>query len=154
MSDTFNSVDPLVSSEAPPTAEELQKNKEAFFADLQTRFGPSAPTEKILDTWKSQTGRIRWLELGPDEIYFFRGCRTAEYKGWLQSLAELIRKDPNQAEEILKERVVCACVLFPKIDPENTGAMYGGTMDTLYFQIRLASNFIPPEQAMMMVREW
>jgi hypothetical protein len=131
-----------------------EKEKELFFAQLKTKFGPQAPTAELLSQWKSQCGRVRWIELNPEEIYFFRPYKSAEYKGWLQSLQSVAETNAAQADELLKERIVCSCVLFPKIKQEETGAYFAGTIDTLFSQIQLASNFIPLEQAMIMVREW
>lgn len=133
---------------------EEEKNRREFFEDLKVRFGTSAPDQTKLDEWKSKSGRVRWIELGPDEVYFFRAFRAAEYRGWIQTLQDVAQKDPQKADELLKERVVCRCVLYPQINQEDTGALFAGTIDTLFQQIQIASNFIPLETAMMMVREW
>lgn len=135
-------------------AREQEEAKAAFFAQLSDRFGDEAPSEAQLDEWKEAFGRIRWMELGSDEIYFFRPFKTNEYNGWIQSLQQLAEKDPEQADRRLRERIVTACVVFPKIDPETTGAQFAGTIETLFAQIRLSSNFIPLELASTMVREW
>lgn len=141
-------------SEEERAAREEAEAKSAFFDSLKERFGENAPTEQTLDQWKAEAGRVRWFEFGTDEIYFFRPFRSAEYNGWIQSLEQLAGKDPEKADRILKERIVCACVLFPKLDPENTAALFAGTIDSLFAQIRFASNFIPLEMANTMVREW
>ena len=147
-------VEEVEEQEVVDPKEEAEKEKKAFLAGLKERFGDSAPDEKQLNRWKNEAGRIRWIELNSDEIYFFRPFRANEYRAWYKGLEQLGQTDPNKADELLKEKIVCTCVLFPKIDPETTAAQFAGTIDTLYAQIRLASNFIPFEQALMMVREW
>lgn len=129
-------------------------SEKEFFDRLKDTYGDGAPTREQLDTWKSQSGRVRWIELGPDEIYFFRGFKSAEYKGWIESLRKTAETDPQKADEVLRQRIVARCVLFPKIDESEMGSMLAGTTETLFEQIRLASNFIPYEQAMQLVREW
>lgn len=136
-------------------AEEQRKAEDQFFADLKKRFGPEAPDRDKLNAWKSQAGRIRWIEFSEDEIYFFRPFKAAEYKGWIEQLTVGAEgKSRQQVEEALKNRVVAACVLYPKIDQEVIGSYYAGTFDTLYEMIQLASNFIPMDQAVMLTREW
>ena len=147
-------VDDKIDDEKDDGVSEEEKLKEQFFDRLHDQFGDSAPTPEILDNWRDQFERVRWMEFGPSEIYFFRGCRANEYNSWIKSLAGVAAKDPEQADKILKERVVTSCVIFPKIDPESTGGALAGTIDTLFTQIQLASNFIPLEMANTMVREW
>jgi hypothetical protein len=132
----------------------IEQEKQAFFADLKERYGENAPTERTLDIWKARAGRVRWIAFGPEEIYFFRPFKTAEYKGWMAGLLDLARKDPHAADELLKQKVVAACTLFPQLPEEDMGARYAGTVDTLYEQIKFATNFIPFERAVMMVQEW
>ena len=131
-----------------------EQEKAEFFAELKERYGDAAPTEATLDMWKARAGRVRWIALGPEEIYFFRPFKSAEYKGWMSALLDLARKDAHAADELLKQKVVASCVLFPAIPEEDMGAMYAGTVDTLFDQIKFAANFIPFERAVMMVQEW
>lgn len=134
--------------------EQMELEQQEFFDRLKETYGEGAPSSEQLDAWKEQAGRVRWIELGPEEIYFFRGFRTAEYKGWIDGLRQLAEKDPEKADELLKQKVVARCTMFPKIDEAEVGKLFAGTLDTLYQQIRLASNFIPYEAAVSMVREW
>lgn len=139
--------------------EETEEQKEArlkaeHFANWKERFKDAAPTEEQMNDWKAQAGRVRWLDIGETELYVFRPFRTAEYRGLVESLAELAQSNAERADERLRDQVIQRCILFPKLQAEEMGTLYGGTLETLYFQIRLASNFIPPDQATMMVREW
>lgn len=152
MSDNFKTFE----KQEPELTEEQkeQHEKQEFFAALKRQFGDKAPTEEDLERWKAQCGRVRWLEFGPSEIYFFRPFKANEYKGWMQTLQSVAEKDPDQAEDLLRQRIVSKCVLFPKIVDEDMGSMYAGTVDTLYEMIRMASNFIPMQLASNLVREW
>lgn len=128
-----------------------EQAEEEFYAHLATTFGASAPTKQWVEQTKKQCGRVRMIAFGPDDIYFYRGLRGAEYKGMVQQA--LASKSPEQQMEILKDRVLAAAVLWPKLDPTEFGSLYAGTKDALFELIREASNFITPESAAVLVRE-
>lgn len=130
-----------------------EEKKREFVAALRERF-PDAPTYEKLDEWKRGIGRVRFFPFSDDEIYFFRPFRNAEFKGWVQSLQQTAQSNPAVAEELLKERILSACILWPPRAPEDISTMFAGTIDTLVDQIREASNFIAPQEAAMMVGEW
>jgi hypothetical protein len=133
----------------PATTE--AEDKAAWFADLKAKFGPSAPDEATVEAWKKQCGRVRVVSFGPDELYFFRALRSAEYKGMISQVITI--KDVQQQNELLKEKMVAMSVLWPKLDQTEMGALFAGTKDSLHLMIMQASNFITPDEAEVMVRE-
>lgn len=130
------------------------KAKADFVAHLKKTYGDSAPTEAILDKWRVETGRLRWVELAPNEIYFYRGCRALEYREMINSLDDVRNKDPYKFEELLREKLVTKCVLFPKIKGEEVGTLFAGTINTLYDRIMSASNFIDQNTIDSVTFEW
>jgi hypothetical protein len=125
--------------------------KAAWFKELKEKFGAAAPDEAMVEAWKKQCGRTRVVAFGPDEVYFFRPARSNEYRGIVQQVLGV--KDVSQQNELLKEKLVAACVLWPKLDQTEMGALFAGTKDSLHLMIMQASNFITPEEAEVMVRE-
>ena len=127
------------------------EDKAAWFKDLKDKFGPGAPDEMIVEAWKKQSGRVRVVAFGPDEVYFYRPLRSAEYKGIVNQVLQI--KDTMQQNELLKEKMVATAILWPKLDASEMGALFAGTKDSLHLMIMQASNFITPDEAEVMVRE-
>jgi hypothetical protein len=125
--------------------------KSTWFQELKEKFGPGAPDEAMVEAWKKQTGRIRVVAFGPDEVYFFRPLRSNEYKGMVQQA--MVAKDAQQQNEILKEKMVSAAILWPKLDPTEMGALFAGTKDSLHLMIMSASNFVTQDELELLVRE-
>lgn len=139
-------VTPEAENDQPTEAEA----KAAWFKELKKNFGPSAPDESQVDAWKQSVGRVRVVAFGTDQVYFFRPLRAAEYRGMVQQVQSV---DRLQQDDLLKEKIVAAAVLWPKIDPTEMGALYAGTKDSLHLMIMQASNFVTPDEAELMVRE-
>lgn len=139
---------------APQSQKSEAELRKDMLDNLKEIYGDKAPTEEAVNAWKSQCGRLRVMWFGDEEVYFFRPFRVAEYRGWLESLRSVAEKDPQEADKQLLEKVITNCVLFPKLKQEDLGSLYGGTLDSLYAQIRMASNFYPMEHAVMLVQEW
>jgi len=126
-------------------------DKAAWFADLKVRFGPGAPDEAIVEAWKKSSGRVRVAAFTIDEIYFYRPLRSTEYKGLIAQVMNI--KGQVEQNELLKEKMVAAAVLWPRLDASEMGALFAGTKDSLHLMIMQASNFVTQEEAELMVRE-
>lgn len=127
------------------------EDKAVWYTELKEKFGPGAPDDAMVEAWKKQCGRVRVVAFGPDEVYFFRALRSAEYKGAINQVLTI--KDTQQQNELLKEKMVAMAVLWPKLDQTEMGALFAGTKDSLHLMIMQASNFITPDEAEVMVRE-
>ena len=134
-------------AKAPETQED---SKESLYDGLKEQFGERAPNEQQVEAWKAQSGRVRFLYLNDDEVYFFRPIKRAEYKGIVESLQQAGGQDNDG---FMRERLVSLCVLWPKMDPAQMADSFAGTIETLYSAIMEASNFINPEQLFTIVRE-
>jgi hypothetical protein len=135
------------------TDKQLTANRAAFFKFLSETFD-DAPTEETVKQWKAQSGRVKTVSFGDDEVYFFRPLKAAEYKGLIQQItSQGGATTTEQQNDLLKERVVVAGVLWPRVNQAEMGGLHAGTTDSLYTMIMQASNFLTPEEAAVLVQD-
>lgn len=130
----------------PMTEEDIDKK---LYELVKEKFGESAPDAEQVAKWKEQCGRVRFVPLNDDEVYFIRPIKRAEYKG----LVEATMSAKTDPEAFMRERVVARCILWPKLDPEQFADTLAGTVETLYQSVMDLSNFVTQDQLATMVRD-
>lgn len=107
------------------------------------------PLEK-LEGWKKQFHDIYFLK-SPfrDQAFIFRPISRSEWR----ELRSNIKGDASNIDEILQEKLVMQCVLFPKIGPMDleSPVLRAWTVDTLVSQIKLVSDFLPDAVAVELI---
>jgi len=106
------------------------------------------PSDKQIEDWKGQHGKVFTVGLDTDEYYVFRSLRRQEWRNLMKVLAKY------EDEMKKKEHVVARAVLWP--DLKVSGAMArlsAGTPDTIYELVLQASNFLMPQEALTLVRK-
>lgn len=118
------------------------------------RSTPGAPTERQIEQLKAKYGQngVHMIGLGEGDVYIFTFLRRSQWK----KIQEVVSKASQteafsaQAEDMLKEKVIQHCVLWP----QGTGGIEfqynsrAGVMDTLYECIMMHSYFLNPQQAL------
>lgn len=144
-------VDPMAQEEQTPQDEpqdeapEEEKKKERkdpimeHWATMKGR-----PTDEMIEGWKAQYGECFLMSFDAVENYVWRPIKRLEYKNILQQA-----KDDAHYQEMVVQR----CVLWPQVGPEVLTGGKAGTIPTLYAVIMEGSNFLEPDQAVMLVRK-
>ena len=100
----------------------------------------------MIEEFKQRAGDIYFMDLGETEKYIFRPIRRQEWRTLLQTIEKL---DPKKQDEA----IVARGVLFPQLMGTKMGTLPAGSVDTLKEMILRASNFMPPEHAVQLVRK-
>ncbi len=101
------------------------------------------PSDEQIAHWKEQFGECYLMSFDPRESYVWRPVTRLEYKNILQGA-----KDDAHFSEMVVQR----CVLWPEIDVAKLTSGKAGTIPTLHGVIMEGSNFLDPDQAVMLVR--
>lgn len=101
------------------------------------------PSDDQIEHWKEQFGECYLMSFDPEDTYVWRPVNRLEYKNILQGA-----KDDAHFMEMVVQR----CVLWPEIDVQVLTAGKAGTIPTLHAVIMEGSNFLDPDQAVMLVR--
>lgn len=102
------------------------------------------PSDEQIAIWKEQFGEVYLISFDLDENYVWRPIKRLEYKNIIQQA-----KDDAHYQEMLVQR----CVLWPQVGPEILTGGKAGTIPTLHAVIMEGSNFLEPDQAVMLVRK-
>ena len=113
-----------------------------FFEQLETK-----PTQEQIDHWKSEVGEVYFAKISDSEHFVFRAIKRKEWRDLLRRLEQV--KDPLKQDEA----IVMKGVLHPKLDTFNVNILSAGTINTMKELIMQASNFLPPEYALQLVRK-
>ncbi len=125
-------------------APEEKKDEERVDPILeQWKVREKGPSDEQIEAWKEQFGECYLMSFDPRESYVWRPVTRIEYKTILQSA-----KDDAHFMEMVVQR----CVLWPEIDVAQLTGGKAGTIPTLHSVIMEGSNFLDPDQAVMLVR--
>lgn len=115
---------------------------------------PNPPTQEMMDRWRANYGSVYMIALSDDEIFIFRPIKRQEYKQLMAMLGEIAGKNPNvNPDDMLEEKLCEKCVLWPALGAEFGSFSKAGNIPTLAGVIREASNFIPNQLAVRLVRK-
>jgi hypothetical protein len=124
---------------------EKKKDEERVDPIMQNWESRSAgPDDGKIAQWKERYGEIYLMSFDPDDQYVWRPITRLEYKNIIQSAKD----DPHYMEMVVQR-----CVLWPPIGVENLAGGKAGTIPTLHSVIMEGSNFLEPDQAVMLVRK-
>jgi len=126
-----------------PTDEEGKKPMTDPIMD-QWKDRKRGPSDEQIEGWKQQFGECYLMSFSPDEPFVFRPINRLEYRNLLQKA-----KDDGQFQEMVVQR----CVLWPSVGTEILTGGKAGTIPTLYGVIMEGSNFLDPNEAVMLVRK-
>jgi len=112
---------------------------------------PGWPTLEQTNSWKAKYGKIFYIALETDEIYFYR--RLLNYEE-----AEIRRSITSQDEDLrgveYNEAIIRRCVLFPDLtDSLKIKDLPAGVVPTLINAIMSSSHYIDVSAAMRLVRK-
>lgn len=102
------------------------------------------PSDEQINMWKDQFGEVYLMSFDLNDNFVWRPVTRLEYKNIVQTA-----KDDAHYQEMLVQR----CVLWPQIGPEHLTGGKAGTIPTLHSVIMEGSNFLEPDQAVMLVRK-
>jgi hypothetical protein len=115
-----------------------------------------APNEAGIAKLKQQYGEngVHVVALGEGDVYIFTHLRRGQWKKIQEFVSKAAQTEAfaGKADDMLKEKVLGRCVLFPQgIDSEvflyNSRA---GVIDTLFELIMLNSYFLTPQQSLQL----
>jgi hypothetical protein len=109
-----------------------------------------APSAEQIDAWKQKHGSegVQVLALDSQNVYIFTHLTWGQWER-VSKLSESIQKQGNaDAEKAMREAVVRAAVLWPKLPADFFQNCRAGLPTTLMDQIMIVSYFLNPEQAM------
>jgi hypothetical protein len=141
---------------APKQEEKTQEEliREQILEMLKKTKG--APNEAGIAKLKQTYGEngVHVVALGEGDIYIFTHLRRGQWKKIQEFVAKAAQTEAfgGKADDMLKEKVLARCVLFPQgIDSEvflyNSRA---GVIDTLFELIMLNSYFLTPQQSLQL----
>lgn len=133
--------------EAEPEVTQEEDFKNKILAALKSV--PGAPNDAAIQQLKAQYGEngVFCLGVNDNEAYVFTFLRRAQWKKIQETLQQLKQVKDTDGEDELKQKVVQACVLFPK--PLPTEFFYNsraGLIDSLFESIMAQSYFLSPQQ--------
>lgn len=146
MDENVSIEEPYVGEEKGP--EEVDEGKDdkprvdPIMQNWETR--TTGPKDDEIAHWKERYGEIYLMSFDPEDQYVWRPITRLEYKNIIQQA-----KDDAHYMEMVVQR----CVLWPPIGVENLAGGKAGTIPTLHAVIMEGSNFLEPDQAVMLVRK-
>jgi hypothetical protein len=144
-------VDPIYDSlsdeEKALLAKIEKKQREAdpivqMFRELENR-----PSEEDIERMKMQVGgEVYLVSFTEKENFLFRPLKRLEWRTLMNQIQKL--------DEFKKsEAIVMKSVLWPSLSQQNINMLSAGAIDSLKELVLQASNFMPPEYAMSLVRK-
>ncbi len=116
---------------------------------------PEAPARELLETYKERFGSIHAYVPSAEELFLFRPLRRIEHRTMAGDIAqlsetEMAKVNPRFLEDQLHEKVVAACVFFPRglTSAENLNMAPAGLFTTLFNLVMENSHFVAPERAL------
>jgi hypothetical protein len=113
-----------------------------FFEQLADK-----PSQEQIDGWKEQVGDVYFAQISESEHFVFRAIKRKEWRDLIKRLEQV--KDPMKQDEA----IVMKAVLYPQLNNLKVNALSAGTINTMKELVMQASNFLPPEYALQLVRK-
>ena len=95
--------------------------------------------------WKTVHGEVYLVSFSEKENFIFRPIKRQEWNHLMTQIAKI-------PEEKKTEAIMMKAVVWPKLSDSNISSVSAGTPEALKALILEASNFIPPERAVQLVR--
>lgn len=135
-----------------------ESNEDAMKNQILDALGKlkNAPNEAQINLWKQQRGRnsVYVMAFSESDVYVYSFLTRGQH----QKIQEIVRKAQETGniniENMLKEKVVQNCVLWPKPLPvEFFYNSRAGIVDGLYEAIMIQSGFLSPQQLMLLTTQ-
>jgi len=117
---------------------------------------PGAPNEQQIEMWKRSRGKnsIYVMAFSESDVYIYSFLTRGQH----QKIQEIVKKAAEvgnaDIENMLKEKVVQNCVLWPKPLPvEFFYNSRAGIVDGLYEAIMIQSGFLSPQHLMLLTTQ-
>jgi hypothetical protein len=104
------------------------------------------PSQEVIDSWKKQFGDVYLMSLGEKMNFIFRPIKRIEWR-------QLMSKAGKLTEIQQTEMIVQKAVVWPVLAAKDVQVLTGGAPEALRDVILEASHFMPPERAMVLVRQ-
>ena len=124
--------------------EEVVQEEAPSLLDFLAKY-EGAPTAGKIEEWKQSFGEIYCSGFSDNELFIFRPLSWKEHKDF-QKLAAQAEEQVTEAD--LQEKVVKTCLLWTSV---KNLLSKGGNIPTLFEQIMMHSNFVPPQAAVSLV---
>lgn len=117
---------------------------------------PDSPSQEQIEMWKRSRGKnsIYVMAFSESDVYIYSFLTRGQH----QKIQEIVKKAAEvgnaNIENMLKEKVVQNCVLWPKPLPvEFFYNSRAGIVDGLYEAIMIQSGFLSPQQLMLLTTQ-
>jgi len=148
---------PAQPKEAPKEAAKEEDAAEENLSPLEMvlRDYADAPPLAQFNAWKQEFGPHSIAAYGPSdhELFIFRPLRRFEHRRIAREIAQIeqgesARADPAIVQRTMEDRVLSACLLYPRADANFKNNSPFGLIEVLFGLIMEASHAIPVERAM------
>lgn len=134
-----------------PLDEQLKQDVLALLKDRD-----DAPTADQIQAWKDKHGQeaVQVLGLDKDNVYIYTHLTLPQWEKINELVAKL--QGTPMADEInsrIREKVIRAAVLWPRLEPDFFQTCRAGLPDTIYQLILIHSYFLSPQQAMTLTTQ-
>ncbi len=139
-----------------PEAKEPEVEEEEELLDpleaLAKQF-PDAPPRRIIEGWKELYGDVYAFVPDTNTVFLLRPLRRLEHKNIARDIRIFAdgptgREDPAQVEEMMHEKVVTLCLLYPSASPNFLSMSKAGLMPTLFNLVMEHSKFLSQQRAL------
>jgi len=139
-------IDSLTSEEKALLSKIQQKQKEQDHIIQTFKQLEQKPSDEDIEEMKLRVGEVFLVSLSEKENFLFRALKRLEWRTLMNKI--------NKLDDFKKaEAIVMKGVMWPQLNQQNINVLSAGTIDTLRELILQASNFMPPEYAMTLVRK-
>ena len=145
----------LEADEPEDVQPEVQEEEEEFLdpLDAMAKQFPNAPSRKIVEGWKELYGDVYAFVPDPGSLYLLRPLRRIEHKNIAKDIRTFsegaaAREDPALVEEMMHEKVVMLCLLYPAATPNFLTMSKAGLMPTLFNLVMEHSKFLSQQKAL------
>lgn len=139
--------------EVEPVAVAEETNEPSDPIDAMGRQFPGAPSRETIEGWKKVFGDVHAFVPDPTSLFLIRPLRRLEHKQIARDIRIFAegptgREDPSLVQDMLHERVVSACMLYPAPTQEFLTMSKAGLMPTLFNLVMENSKFLSQERAL------
>lgn len=146
----------LATDEPEPEVNETQEVEEEEFLDpldAMAKQFPDAPPRRMVEGWKELYGDVYAFVPDPNTLFLLRPLRRIEHKNIAKEIRIFAegptgRDDPAQVEEMMHEKVVGLCLLYPGASPNFLTMSKAGLMPTLFNLVMEHSKFLSQQRAL------
>lgn len=146
----FLEADEPEAEEAP----EVEKEEEILDPlDAMAKQFPDAPPRRMIEGWKELYGDVYAFVPDANSVYLLRPLRRIEHKNIAKEIRAFsegatAREDPALVEEMMHEKVVMLCLLYPAASPNFLSMSKAGLMPTLFNLVMEHSKFLSQQKAL------